>query len=676
MPTGSDLFALAETRTGQEYAHERVPKNKADYAGPWDCAEFASWLVYQQTGRLFGCDNNGGAPDTADAYTGFWKRDAAAIGRMIPVADAAGIRGAFLLRYPPAGPNAMGHIAVSDGKGGTVEAMGKAWGVTRGKVSGRRWDTGVLPPGIDYEAAAGVGVEPPAAVYALNQPNMELAVIERIQDALKAKGVALSSPRGVFDGAMAQAVAAFQGVAGVVADGEVGPQTAKALGITLDIPQTLAGAAATVLTGGSALMSPLVTVAAAIVPSILKALVGEKAAAVAERVGRIVTDTAGTGDAAKAKTAIDANPALRQQLEIRLAELVVQQEQQREDNRLEAARVQAESERMQRESQLKLITAQLADVKSAREQATIWASQGNLMQWGPILVSSLVLVGFLALLGYFVRLIFAPNLPPANDQIYQLVNISFGALTTAFATVVSFWLGSSQGSRTKDVASIAREAEQASREPAPAPAPAPAGAPSRPPADASGPKPSGGTAPSNFESCLDLIFGREGRFSNNPQDNGGATQFGITLATLKSWRKSQGDKREITEADVRALKKDEAGAIYRNRYWNPIRGDELPRGVDLIVFDFGVNAGPVTSAKMLQKIVGADPDGAIGPATLRCVALMKPRDIIDEMARRRLTYYKGLDDWETFGKGWTNRTDIIAAAAREMAEQPGLPAAA
>lgn len=674
MPTGSDLFGRAEQHIGEKYGHDRVPKDKADHTGPWDCAEFASWLVYQETGRLYGCDNNGSAPETADAYTGYWKRDAGAIGRMIPVADAAGIRGAFLLRYPPDGPNQMGHIAVSDGKGGTVEAMGLAWGVTHGKVSGRRWDTGVLPPGIDYDAAAWVAVAPPATVYALNQPNMELAVIERIQDALKAKGVAVSSPRGVFDEAMAQAVSAFQSAAGVVSDGEVGPQTARALGITLDIAKVVAGAAATALRGGAAMMSPLVAVAAAIVPDILKALVGERAGAIAERIGRIVTDAAGTGDPDKAKKALDSDPAARQQLEIRLAELVVQQEQQREDNRLEAARVQSESERAQRETQLKIIEAQLADVKSARDQATIWGSQGSLMQWGPILVSGLVLVGFLALLGLFVGLMFNKDLKPENSQLYQLVNISFGALTTAFATVVSFWLGSSQGSRTKDVASIAREAEHAAREPAPAPAPS--GARGRPPGDAAGAKPGGGTAPSNFERCLDLVFGREGGFSDHPRDNGGATQFGITLATLKRWRQSQGEKREITADDVKALTKDEAGAIYRNWYWNPIRGDELPRGVDLIVFDFGVNAGPATSAKMLQKIVGADPDGAIGPATLRCVALMKPRDIIDEMARRRLAYYKGLDDWDVFGKGWTNRTEIVAAAAREMAEQPGLPVAA
>lgn len=656
MPTGSSLFARAEQHIGERYEHAVVPKDEAGYRGPWDCAEFASWLVYQEAEKLYGCRNNAASPATADAYTGYWRRDARTLGRMIPVAQAAGIKGAFLLRYPPEGPDEMGHIAVSDGQGGTVEAMDRARGVARGKVTGRRWDTGVLIDGIDYEAAHDVPVAPPPLIYAQNQANMDRGVVERIQDALQARSVAVTSPRGVFDAALAQAVAAFQKSAGLVVDGEVGPQTASSLGVNLTGVAMAAASAA--LKIGTTLVNPLVSVAAWVLPEILKALVGEKAAAVAERVVRVVTETAGTSEPDKARAAIEADPVAKQQLQVRLAELVVQQEEQREQARLEATRMQAESERLQREAQLKEFEAQLADVDAARRQATIWASQGSLMQWGPLLVSGLVLFGFLFLLGYFVALMFTPQLPSPNNQIYQLVNISFGALTTAFATVVSFWLGSSQGSRAKDVAAIAREEERASQAPAGKPAPSRNDPAPKPP--------QGGTAPSNFDNCLDLVFGREGGFSNDSRDNGGPTQFGITLATLKSWRKAQRDGSEVTIEILKALTKDEANAIYRNRYWNPLRADDLPRGVDLMVFDFGVNAGPATAAKMLQKIVGADPDGAIGPATLRCVALMKPRDIIDEMARRRIDYYKSLEDWEAFGKGWTNRTEIIATAARDM----------
>ena len=68
----------------------------------------------------------------------------------------------------------MGHIVVSDGKGGTVEAMGKAYGVRRGKVSGRVWSTGVLLPNFSYgDAGNGVIVAEPKTIYAVGRSDMK-----------------------------------------------------------------------------------------------------------------------------------------------------------------------------------------------------------------------------------------------------------------------------------------------------------------------------------------------------------------------------------------------------------------------------------------------------------------------------------------------------------------------
>lgn len=172
MATGSDLLSLARKHIGEAYVNVQIPKNDPDWKGPWDCAEFMSWLVFQTTGKLYGCTDNDAKPDVADAYTGAWAKDSWAIGTRIPVAEAAGTVGAFLLRYPPA-PGTMGHIALSDGRGGTVEAMGKAYGVAAAKVAGRKWDTGVLVPGIDYgKAGASVEVPGPSVLYAPDLPNM------------------------------------------------------------------------------------------------------------------------------------------------------------------------------------------------------------------------------------------------------------------------------------------------------------------------------------------------------------------------------------------------------------------------------------------------------------------------------------------------------------------------
>lgn len=231
LPTGADIVALAEKHVGEKYQNVLVPKNRADWTGPWDCAEIASWLVYQVAGILYGCTDDTADPAKADAYTGAWKADANAKGRMVSVSEAAGTPGAFLLRYPPA-PGEMGHIAVSDGRGGTIEAASTTLGVIAGKVSGRRWDTGVLPPGIDYSGSA-VAVHGPAKIYAVGQPNMEPAKIKEIQTALKAKGFDPGEIDGEFGTNTALAVNALQRAQGLIPDGEVGPETAAALGISL-----------------------------------------------------------------------------------------------------------------------------------------------------------------------------------------------------------------------------------------------------------------------------------------------------------------------------------------------------------------------------------------------------------------------------------------------------------
>jgi murein L,D-transpeptidase YcbB/YkuD len=235
MTTGEKMLALAEQHIKEKYVNVLVPKNDPNWKGPWDCAEFMSWLVYQTGGFLYGCTNNKGNPATTEAYTGAWQRDSKKLGKRIPWQQAASIKGAVLLRYPPA-PNTMGHIAVSDGKGGTVEAMGKKFGVCRGKASGRDWDTGVLVPGFTYRAAAaGLKLVGPALLYGLGRPGMEPEVVERIQTALLANGISPGRIDGDYGHNTTAGVAAFQSVKGLVVDGKVGRQTAKALKISLEL---------------------------------------------------------------------------------------------------------------------------------------------------------------------------------------------------------------------------------------------------------------------------------------------------------------------------------------------------------------------------------------------------------------------------------------------------------
>ena len=143
MPTGNDLVQVALTHVGEQYIFGApVPKDNPNWKGPWDCAEFTSWCVYQVCQKLYGCNNDSGSPASADAYTGFWGRDVQQLGIEVSVEQAAATPGALVLRNPG---EKCGHIVISDGNGGTVEAHSTARGVVTDTLSNRRWDIGILP---------------------------------------------------------------------------------------------------------------------------------------------------------------------------------------------------------------------------------------------------------------------------------------------------------------------------------------------------------------------------------------------------------------------------------------------------------------------------------------------------------------------------------------------------
>jgi N-acetylmuramoyl-L-alanine amidase len=228
--TGEDVVALARKHVGEDYVlGARVPLGNANWTGPWDCAEFASWCVFHASGILFGTEPRND-PVRADAYTGYWAQQARAARCTIAVADAAVIPGALVLRYPSAG--VTGHIVISDGKGGTVEAHSSKDGVTELKIAGRRWDVGVLVPGIRYyRSGEPVALAPPAAVIRLMSPMIKSPQVEAIQKKLAKLGYTPGGVDGVYGPQTADAVSRFQADQNLVPDGEVGEKTMKALGL-------------------------------------------------------------------------------------------------------------------------------------------------------------------------------------------------------------------------------------------------------------------------------------------------------------------------------------------------------------------------------------------------------------------------------------------------------------
>ena len=165
----------------------------------------------------------------------------------------------------------------------------------------------------------------------------------------------------------------------------------------------------------------------------------------------------------------------------------------------------------------------------------------------------------------------------------------------------------------------------------------------------------------NFDKCLEMLLHHEGGFVNHPEDPGGMTNLGVTKAVYDAWT-----GKKSTEAEMRALTPADVAPIYRKNYWDKVRGDDLPSGVDWCAFDWAVNSGSKRPAKAIQKAVGAKQDGAIGPMTLQAVADVDPDRIIEAVYHTRQRFYERLSTFETFGNGWTRRNKETLQAALEM----------
>lgn len=237
--TANEMIDLLKSKKGQVYVFGAVaPKNDADYKGPWDCAEFASWGIYQGTGKLFGCDDNDKDPKKADAYTGYFGRDVnAGLLKKISIDEAKRTVGAFLLRLAAGGK--IGHIAPCQGNGRTIEAASTKLGVRELDVDGRRWDYGFVVPelsGGGVEAVGGVDVVSPYAAPAgvilrLTDPMMRHPLVAVLGEKLKILGLYTKKVDDIYGEGMFKAVCEFQVSMGLVVDGEAGRQVFSQLGI-------------------------------------------------------------------------------------------------------------------------------------------------------------------------------------------------------------------------------------------------------------------------------------------------------------------------------------------------------------------------------------------------------------------------------------------------------------
>ena len=401
-------------------------------------------------------------------------------------------------------------------------------------------------------------------------------------------------------------------------------------------------------------MNPLIGIAVGMLPDIIKLIAGDKTGQLADQVGKAVSDTLGTTNAAEAQTKLATDAAAKAALQQKLAELA-----------LEATKAQnAESDQQRQDA--------LSNTQGARSGLQALATTNSTIAWTAPTISYLVIAGFFTFLFVLVWLYWGAKPADPNNQnnfVIQIINIAVGALTAAFATVVNFWLGSSAGSQKKDDANLTLQQAQGDRTSATINAlqnkiAAPTQAQAQAPASAQTPaaaKPTDQQSSARFDACMPFIFKAEGGYSDTPGDSGGPTNFGITLATLKAYDGNQA----LTADDVKKLAPATATEIYRTAYWNRMQCGALPAGLDLEVFDFGVNSGPAESVKTLQKIVGVTPDGSIGPITLAAVGQLNAADLVARFAQARLAFYQSLNKPE-FEQGWTTRVAQIQTAAAKM----------
>ena len=168
----------------------------------------------------------------------------------------------------------------------------------------------------------------------------------------------------------------------------------------------------------------------------------------------------------------------------------------------------------------------------------------------------------------------------------------------------------------------------------------------------------------NFADALTALLVHEGGYANNPADPGGMTNLGVTAATWAMWV-----GHDVNEKQMRALTPSIVAPLYRRKFWDACRADELISGLDYAVFDYAVNSGVGRAIKALQNCVGVAPDGGFGTTTMAAVSQFKgdaAKVLLEEYCDNRLQFLKSLKTFPVFGKGWEKRVNEVKAMSLKM----------
>jgi len=166
----------------------------------------------------------------------------------------------------------------------------------------------------------------------------------------------------------------------------------------------------------------------------------------------------------------------------------------------------------------------------------------------------------------------------------------------------------------------------------------------------------------NWQKSFEMMLASEGGFSMDERDNGnklpdgrkGSTMLGVTQYNWENYIGHQ-----VTHEQMKKLTPANLEPMYKKKYWDAVRGDDLPSGIDYLVFDMGVNAGPGRSIKLLQQSIGVPADGGLGPITLAAVKAADPQKLIEDFSKEKEEFYRSLPTFNVYGNGWLNRVAAV-----------------
>ena len=174
---------------------------------------------------------------------------------------------------------------------------------------------------------------------------------------------------------------------------------------------------------------------------------------------------------------------------------------------------------------------------------------------------------------------------------------------------------------------------------------------------------------SNWDQAFKQMLASEGGFTDDERDKGnqlpdgrkGSTMLGVTQF---NWEKHVGH--QVTHDQMRKLTPADVEPLYKKKYWDAVKADEMPDGLDYLMFDFAVNAGPGRAIKTMQKAIGTTPDGAIGPKTMQSLKDANQSELVAKFSAEKEAFYRSLPTFATFGKGWLRRVAEAKTHAETM----------